>query len=161
MTVSPPISKAASPAPTVIAFIGGAEAPSRAAFASSLTCGHSSRLAFFEASAIANARHVGLPQSLQLVFGSSLKICRPVSAIGERLLLLAISHQHPDGKTRLTPQNSRRPATPPNVPYATTPRRGVNATPRVREGSRAAGPDALPSGSRRNGPGTRAGKRRG
>ena len=66
--------------------IGGAEAPASAALASSLTVGHSSMFAFFWASCIAKAMHVGRPHFLQLVFGSSLKISRPESAMANPFL---------------------------------------------------------------------------
>jgi hypothetical protein len=70
-----------SPAPKVIGLIGGAEASPRIFFASSDTSGHASMLACRWASFIANARQVGDPHFLQLVFGKSLNISTPDKAM--------------------------------------------------------------------------------
>ncbi len=80
-TVSSPIFTALSPAPRVMGLMGGAEASPSLAFASSDTSGHRSRDACLWASFIAKARHVGNPHFLQFVFGKSLNISTPVSAI--------------------------------------------------------------------------------
>jgi hypothetical protein len=63
--------------------MGGAEASSRFAFASSVTWGQALNSALPEARFIAKARQVGTPQSPQFVFGSSLNISIPVSGIGK------------------------------------------------------------------------------
>src|SRR5665647_2928869 len=69
-----------SPAPTVTFRMGGAAASPSSAAASAETWGHWESSAFPEASCMANAMQVGKPQSLQFVFGKSLKICNPLNA---------------------------------------------------------------------------------
>jgi hypothetical protein len=61
--------------------IGGADASSSFARASSDTYGQEASSAWPAASFMAKARHVGTPHSWQLVFGSSLKMSIPDRAI--------------------------------------------------------------------------------
>ena len=74
-----------SPVPSVMPLIGGAAASPSVCFALSDASGQASRLACFAASFMANARQVGCPHFLQLVFGSSLNISIPERAISKLL----------------------------------------------------------------------------
>jgi hypothetical protein len=64
----------------VTGLMGGAEASSNWAFASSDTWGQAASSAFPAAKFMAKARQVGTPHSPQFVLGSNLNICIPVSA---------------------------------------------------------------------------------
>jgi hypothetical protein len=65
----------------VTGLIGGADASESASLASSETYGQAESSALPAAKAIAKARQVGTPHSLQFVLGNNLKISIPVSAI--------------------------------------------------------------------------------
>jgi len=81
ITVSPPTFSALSPTPMVTGVMGGADASSNLALASSETCGQALNSAFPAASFIAKAKQVGTSHSPQFVFGSNLNISIPVSGI--------------------------------------------------------------------------------
>jgi hypothetical protein len=61
--------------------MGGAEASASAALDSSETNGQAESSALPAARFMAKAKQVGMPHLPQFVFGSSLKICIPVSAM--------------------------------------------------------------------------------
>ena len=71
----------ASPVPTLMVFIGGADASDREARASAEKYGHLESSIAPEATFMEKAIQVGHPHSLQFFFGDNLKISRPLSAI--------------------------------------------------------------------------------
>ena len=109
-TVSSPTANVRPSPPSVTFRIGGADAPASAALASSLTNGHSSMFAFFWASCIAKAMHVGRPHFLQLVFGSSLKMSSPDNAMSAPFFLAC--------RLRERQRSLELAITPPTKPYS-------------------------------------------